>query len=68
MDLISRQAAIDVLHGYFDGMLETDTWSQCDVYGLSEILPSAQPELRCRDTAGGKVLSRMRYEAVACIG
>lgn len=42
-DLISRQAAIDVLHGYFDGMLETDTWSPCDVYGLIEILPSAEP-------------------------
>ena len=42
-DLISRQAAIDALHGYFDGMLETDTWSPCDVYGLIEILPSAQP-------------------------
>lgn len=43
-DCISRQAAIDALHGYFDGMLETDTWSPCDVYGLIEILPSAQPE------------------------
>ena len=43
-DLISRQAAIDVLRGYFDGMLETDTWSPCDVYGLIEVLPSAQPE------------------------
>lgn len=42
-DLISRQAAIDVLHGYFDGMLETDTWSPCDVYGLIEILPPAEP-------------------------
>lgn len=43
-DCISRQAAIDVLHGYFDGMLETDTWSPRDVYGLIEVLPSAQPE------------------------
>lgn len=43
-DLIARQAAVDVLHGYFDGMLETDTWSPCDVYGLIEILPSVQPE------------------------
>lgn len=42
--LISEQAAIDALHGYFDGMLETDTWSPCDVYGLIEILPPAQPE------------------------
>ena len=40
-DSISRQAAIDALHGYFDGMLETDTWSPCDVYELIEILPSA---------------------------
>lgn len=46
-DTIYRQAAIDALHGYFDGMLETDTWSPCDVYGLIEILPSAQPETPC---------------------
>ena len=46
-DLIYRQAAIDSLHGYFDGMLETDTWSPCDVYGLIELLPSAQPEQVC---------------------
>ena len=39
-DMISRQMAIDALHGYFDGMLETDTWSPCDVYGLIELLPS----------------------------
>ena len=45
-DCVSRQAAIDALHRYFDGMLETDTWSPCDVYGLIEILPSAQPEPR----------------------
>lgn len=44
-DTVSRQDAIDALHGYFDGMLETDTWSPCDVYGLIEILPSAQPEI-----------------------
>lgn len=43
-DTISRAAAIDALHKYFDGMLETDTWSPCDVYGLIEILPSVQPE------------------------
>lgn len=51
-DLIYRQAAIDALHGYFDGMLETDTWSPCDVYELIEILPSAQPE--CDDTVSRK--------------
>ena len=44
-DPIDRQTAIDALHGYFDGMLETDTWSPCDVYGLIEILPSVQPDL-----------------------
>ena len=51
MDLIERQAAIDALHGYFDGMLETDTWSPCDVYGLIEILPSADAVevVRCKD-------------------
>ena len=49
-DAVSRQDAIDALHGYFDGMLETDTWSPCDVYGLIEILPSAQPDIiHCKD-------------------
>ena len=43
-DLISRQAAIDVLHGYFDGALETDTICPKDIYNLFEIIPSAQPE------------------------
>lgn len=52
-DTISRQAAIDALHGYFDGMLETDTWSPCDVYGLIEILPSAQSELEDKILAIG---------------
>lgn len=46
-DLIDRQEALDALHGFFDGMLETDTWSPCDVYGLIEILPSAV--VRCKD-------------------
>ena len=43
-DLISRQAAIDVLHGYFDGALETDTICPKDIYNLFEIIPSAEPE------------------------
>lgn len=43
-DLISRQAAIDALHEYFDEMLETDTLSPSDVYGLIEILPPVQAE------------------------
>ena len=43
-DLISRQAAIDVMHGYFDGMLETDSWSTCDLYNLIENIPSVHPD------------------------
>lgn len=49
-DMISRQAAIDVLHGYFDGALETDTICPKDLYNLFEIIPSAGPEIvRCKD-------------------
>jgi len=44
-DVISRQAAIDVLHGYFDGMLDTDTVCPKDIYGLFECIPSAQPKI-----------------------
>lgn len=43
-DVISRQAALDVLHGYFDGMLETDTVCPKDLYNEFEALPPAQPE------------------------
>lgn len=43
-DLISRKSALDVLHGYFDGMLETGTCSPQDLYNLFEIIPSAQPD------------------------
>ena len=43
-DSISRRSAIDVLHGYFDGMLETDTVCPADIYGLFACIPSAQPE------------------------
>lgn len=43
-DTIYRQMAIDMLHGYFDGMLETDTICPKDIYNLFEIIPSAQPE------------------------
>ena len=47
-DMISRQAAIDVLHEYFDTLLDTDTVCPADIYGLLETLPSAQPEIiRC---------------------
>ena len=41
--LISLNAALDVLHGYFDGMLETDTVCPKDLYNEIEALPSAQP-------------------------
>lgn len=47
---VSLKQVLDALHGYFDGMLETGTWSPCDVYGLIEMLPSAHPEIiRCKD-------------------
>ena len=42
-DSINRQMAIDTLHGYFDGMLETDTICPKDLYNLFEIIPSAEP-------------------------
>lgn len=42
-DTISRNAALDVLHGYFDGMLETDTVCPKDLYNEIEALPPAQP-------------------------
>ena len=42
-NLIDREAALDVLHGYFDGMLETDTVCPKDLYNEIEALPSAQP-------------------------
>ena len=43
--IISRQAVIDVLHGYFDGLLDTDTVCPKDIYGLIECIPSKQPTL-----------------------
>lgn len=43
-DYIDRQAAIDALHGYFDGMLETDTVCPSDLYHLFETTPSADVE------------------------
>ena len=65
-DLIERQAAIDALHGYFDGMLETDTWSPCDVYGLIEVLPSAQPEEASMILGTTKDGVRLWYQCSAC--
>ena len=60
-DTISRQAAIDVLHGYFDGVLETDTICPKDIYNLFEIMPSAQPE-NCEECKHmGKWESEVEY-------
>ena len=44
-DAVSRKSVEDVLHGYFDGMLETDTCSPKDIYGLIELLPSVMPNM-----------------------
>ena len=66
-DLISRQTAIDALHGYFDGMLETDTWSPCDVYGLIEILPSVQPETHDKRTKTHSCDCISRQDAIEAI-
>ena len=43
-ELISKKAAIGVLHEYFDGMLDTDTVCPTVIYGLFECMPSAEPE------------------------
>jgi len=50
-DTISRQEAIDVLRGYFDGMLETDTVCPSDLYGLFEVIPAApvREVVLCKD-------------------
>lgn len=37
-DAISRKASIDILHKYFDDMLETDTICPQDLYGEFEAL------------------------------
>ena len=47
--LLNDNDVLDALHGFFDGMLETDTWSPCDLYSIIENLPSAQPEF-AKDT------------------
>lgn len=51
-DMISRQAALDVLHGYFDGMLETDTVCPKDLYNEIEALPPARPVEDARAMCG----------------
>ena len=57
-DLISRQAAIDVLHGYLDGMLETDTICPQDLYNLFKLLPSVQ---ECEDCVSRESLRKAMY-------
>lgn len=41
-DLISRKQAINILHEYFDTMLDTDTICPTDIYNSFESMPSAQ--------------------------
>ena len=59
-DVIYRQDAIDVLHGYFDGMLETDTVCPADIYGLFKCIPSAQQKRteECTETHACDCISR----------
>ena len=65
-DLIDRQQAIDVLHGYFDGMLDTDTVCPADIYGLFECIPSAQPETATVTRGRTKGETILWYECDAC--
>ena len=63
-DLIDRKQAIDVLHGYFDGMLDTDTVCPADIYGLFECIPSAQPEvLAC---GNGELVAKPEPQWILC--
>ena len=63
-DSISRQAALDVLHGYFDGMLETDTVCPKDLYNEFEALPpvDAVEVVRCKDCKFSKPINAMVIE------
>ena len=65
-DTISRQAAIDVLHGYFDGMLDTDTVCPADIYGLFECIPSAQPETAKRIVGKSRDGMTLWYQCDMC--
>ena len=59
-----------MLHGYFDGMLETDTICPKDLYNLFEVLPSAQSEqqwIPCSERLpeeSGQYLITVRYKHV----
>ena len=63
-DSISRQAALDVLHGYFDGMLETDTVCPKDLYNEFEALPpvDAVEVVRCKDCKFSKPFNALVIE------
>ena len=65
-DAIYRQAAIDVLHGYFDGALETDTICPKDIYNLFEIIPSAQPETAKRIVGKSRDGMTLWYQCDMC--
>ena len=65
-DTISRQAVIDVLHGYFDGMLDTDTVCPADIYGLFECIPSAQPETAKRIVGKSRDGMTLWYQCNMC--
>lgn len=65
-DTISRQVAVDVLHGYFDGMLDTDTVCPADIYGLFECIPSAQPETAKRIVGKSRDGMTLWYQCDMC--
>ena len=65
-DTISRQVAVDVLHGYFDGMLDTDTVCPEDIYGLFECIPSAQPETAKRIVGKSRDGMTLWYQCDMC--
>ena len=65
-DLISRQVAVDVLHGYFDGMLDTDTVCPADIYGLFECIQPAQPETAKRIVGKSRDGMTLWYQCDMC--
>ena len=65
-DLISRQQALDVLHGYFDGMLDTDTVCPADIYGSFECIPFAQPETAKRIVGKSRDGMTLWYQCDMC--
>lgn len=65
-DTISRQVAVDVLHGYFDGMLNTDTVCPEDIYGLFECIPSAQLETAKRIVGKSRDGMTLWYQCDMC--